>query len=110
MNSFWCNRTDGCDNDGVQTDMTCQPRKQGLKYCEASNECLANLGLVCYQNRSQCDCADMVNYYWSEAIKDCVPKRSFHEACIEDLECLYTQNLDCDIIAGQCECMNVTYK
>ena len=110
FSSFWCNRTDSCDNDGVFAYSQCQPKKTVYNYCEDSNECRQTEGLICYPDRNQCDCSDLVNNYWSNASLTCLPKRSFHEWCTESLECLDRQNLECDLAMGRCECKNVTYE
>ncbi len=61
--SFWCNRTDSCDNDGVQTPPACQAKKSIMGYCELQIECLGRLGLTCYADRKQCDCIDLTKKY-----------------------------------------------
>ena len=106
VKSFWCNRSDSCDNDNVFANHACQPKKSVYEYCEDSHECLDQLGLVCYPERQQCDCPDLENNYWSNASLRCLPKRSFHGWCTENLECLVNQGLECDLPNGKCDCVN----
>ena len=108
--SFWCNRSDSCDNDGISAHHACQEKKSVYHYCEDSIECRQTEGLICYADRNQCDCPDLVNNYWSNETMACLPKRSYHEVCTEDLECLTQQLLECDLVARQCECVDLHNK
>ena len=90
--------------------MKCQPKKSVYEYCEFNEECQSSLGLVCYQNRTKCDCDDLVNNYWSNASMTCLPKGTYDALCIEDLECLDRQDLVCNLVKGKCECANNDYE
>ena len=108
--SFWCNRTDSCDNDGLFAYSQCQPKKTVYEYCEDSYECLQTEGLVCYPDRNQCDCPDLVNNYWSNVSLSCMPKKTFNESCNQINGCFDSKGLECDMNALRCDCKNNTFK
>ncbi len=103
--SFWCNRTDSCDNDGQVEDCACQPKKSIDDYCEDSVECLDVNGFVCKSNK--CDCPNADTHYYSALDAMCHAKQSINGTCSSDIECLSTKSLTCQV--GVCQCPDSTY-
>ncbi len=57
--SFWCNRSDSCDNDNLTEIHKCQSRKSFFAYCIDNVECINKKGLKCDTERNQCDCDNL---------------------------------------------------
>ena len=100
--SFWCNRSDSCDNDSIPADHACQSKKTFNGYCENSIECQS--GFVCDLTTNQCSCPDSDSNYFSGS--SCVPKKSVNTYCFSDIECLSSQLLTCQ--DQVCLCPNAT--
>ena len=102
--SFWCNRSDSCDNDSIPIDAACQSKKTAYLYCESTNECLTSEGLACLNK--QCTCSDPDNYYFSASDSTCLPRKAISQACTSNIECLSRELLTCQ--NSICQCPNTT--